>query len=50
MKIKLEFAPWIENPDPPDRLTDKEIERLAKGARRLLYRALAEEERLAPRD
>jgi hypothetical protein len=49
MKIKLEFARGLENPDPPDRLSDEQIRRLAKGARRLLYRALAEEE-LAQRD
>jgi hypothetical protein len=36
MKIKLEFAPWIENPDPPDMMSDSEIKRLAQGARRLL--------------
>jgi hypothetical protein len=42
--MKLEFAPWIEDPDPPDRLSAEQIERLAEGALRLLRRSLAEEE------
>jgi hypothetical protein len=45
MKIVLGFASWIEDPDPPDRLSAAEIERLAEGALRLLERSLAEEQR-----
>jgi hypothetical protein len=37
-RIVLGFPPWIEDPDPPDRLTDEQIRKLAKGARRLLER------------
>jgi hypothetical protein len=38
------FAPWSEDPDPPDRMTDGELKKLAEGARRLLRRSLAVEE------
>jgi hypothetical protein len=44
--MKPGFAPWIEDPDPPDRLSDAEIEKLAAGARRLLRRTLTVEELL----
>jgi hypothetical protein len=37
--MKLEFAPWLDDPDPPDLMTDAEIEKPAKGVRRLLARA-----------
>jgi hypothetical protein len=36
--MKLGFAPWIDDPDPPDRMTEEEIRRLARGMRRLLER------------
>lgn len=29
--IKLGFAPWIEDFDPPDLTTDEEIEAMAEG-------------------
>jgi hypothetical protein len=32
---KLSFAPWIDDPDPPDYMTDAEIERMAKGFHKL---------------
>jgi hypothetical protein len=38
-RIVLDFAPWIEDPDPPDRLTEEQIRRLAEGARRLLQKS-----------
>lgn len=30
-KLQLESAPWIDDPDEPDRMTDEQIERMAKG-------------------
>jgi hypothetical protein len=34
--IELGFAPWIEDPDPPDRMSEEQIKKLAEGACRLL--------------
>jgi hypothetical protein len=34
-KIKLQSAPWIDDPDEPDRMTDEQIERMAKGFAKL---------------
>jgi hypothetical protein len=34
--MKLEFAPWIEQPDPVEPMTAEQIERMARGAKRLL--------------
>jgi len=34
-RIVLGFAPQIEDPDPPDYLTDEQIKKLAQGMRRL---------------
>jgi hypothetical protein len=28
--MKLEFAPWLDDPDPPDLMTDAEIEKPEK--------------------
>lgn len=29
--VPLESAPWIEDPDEPDRMSDEEIARMAEG-------------------
>lgn len=29
--VPLESAPWIEDPDEPDRMTDEEIDRMVEG-------------------
>jgi hypothetical protein len=33
--VPLESAPWLDDPDEPDRMTDEEIKRMAEGAARL---------------
>jgi hypothetical protein len=37
-KFELESAPWIDDPDEPDRMTDEQIKHMAKGAAEL-YRS-----------
>jgi hypothetical protein len=29
-KITMEYAPWIEDPDPPERRTNEQLDELAK--------------------
>jgi hypothetical protein len=30
------YAPWIEDPDPPNYMTDDEIKRMAEGAAKFM--------------
>ena len=34
-RLKLEFAPSIDDPDEPDRMTHEQIKEMARGAARL---------------
>jgi len=37
MRVKLEIAAsWIDDPDPPDEMTDEEIERAAEAVARFM--------------
>jgi hypothetical protein len=35
-KVVMEYAPWIDDPDPPERMTPEQLRKLAKGAARLM--------------
>ena len=34
-QLELKFAPWIDDPDPPDRMTEKEMDRMVDGLAKL---------------
>lgn len=34
-KVELEFAPWIDDPDPPDRMTKEQMEQMVEGLAKL---------------